>query len=109
MPPSCLCNFQQIEEITAIRREIFDRYMGALQPLVAEGRITLPTVPGDRQSNGHIFYLLLDDGEDRDRFIDHMRRHDVSSTFHYVPLHDAPAGLRFGAHFRRFSPHPANL
>ena len=87
---------QQIEQINAIRRGIFDRYMDAFQHLVAQGRVTLPTVPGDRQSNGHIFYLLLHDLADRDRFMDHMRQHAVSSAFHYVPLHDAPAGLRFG-------------
>ncbi|HZC37352.1 MAG TPA: dTDP-4-amino-4,6-dideoxygalactose transaminase, partial [Sphingomicrobium sp.] len=80
---------QQIDEITAIRRSIFDGYMDAFRHLVPQGRIALPTVPADRTSNGHIFYLLLDDDEDRNRFIDHMRRHDVSSTFHYVPLHDA--------------------
>ena len=87
---------QQIEQINAIRHKIFGRYMDAFQHLVAQARVTLPTVPGDRQSNGHIFYLLLHDEDDRDRFIDHMRQHAVSSTFHYVPLHDAPAGLRFG-------------
>jgi dTDP-4-amino-4,6-dideoxygalactose transaminase len=87
---------QQIEQINAVRRDIFDRYMDAFQHLVAQGRLSLPTVPGDRQSNGHIFYLLLHDLDDRDRFMDHMRQQTVSSTFHYVPLHDAPAGLRFG-------------
>jgi dTDP-4-amino-4,6-dideoxygalactose transaminase len=87
---------QRIDQINAIRRGIFARYMDALQHLVPQGRITLPTVPSDRQSNGHIFYLLMHDAKDRDRFIDHMRQHAVSSTFHYVPLHDAPAGLRFG-------------
>jgi dTDP-4-amino-4,6-dideoxygalactose transaminase len=87
---------QQIEQVNAIRRGIFDRYMEALRHLVPQRRIALPTVPDDRQSNGHIFYLLLGDAEDRDRFIDHMRRHEVSATFHYVPLHNAPAGLRFG-------------
>jgi dTDP-4-amino-4,6-dideoxygalactose transaminase len=87
---------QQMEQINAIRRGIFDRYMDAFQHLAAQGRVTLPTVPVDRQSNGHIFYLLLQDMTDRDGFMDHMRQHAVSSTFHYVPLHDAPAGLRFG-------------
>jgi dTDP-4-amino-4,6-dideoxygalactose transaminase len=87
---------QRIDEINAIRQGIFDRYIDAFRHLVPQGRIAIPTVPGDRQSNGHIFYLLMHDAKDRDRFIDHMRQHAISSTFHYVPLHDAPAGLRFG-------------
>lgn len=87
---------QRVEEINAIRRTIFDRYADAFQRLAAQGRVALPTVPADRGSNGHIFYLMLDDAADRDRFMDHMRKHDVSAAFHYVPLHDAPAGLRYG-------------
>ncbi len=44
--------------------------------------------------NGHMFYLILRDLEERTDFIAHMRRHGVSCPFHYVPLHSAPAGLR---------------
>jgi dTDP-4-amino-4,6-dideoxygalactose transaminase len=87
---------QQVEQINAVRRAIFDRYTEAFRHLVAQGRVTLPTVPVDRESNGHIFYLMLHDLADRDRFMDHMRGRGVSAAFHYVPLHDAPAGLRFG-------------
>jgi dTDP-4-amino-4,6-dideoxygalactose transaminase len=87
---------QRVDEINAIRRRIFDRYMDAFRHLVPQGRIALPTVPSDRTSNGHIFYMLLGDAEDRDRFMDHMRGQGISAPFHYVPLHDAPAGLRFG-------------
>ena len=86
---------QSVEQINAVRRAIFDRYMGAFRHLVSQGRITLPTIPADRESNGHIFYMLLHDAEDRNRFMDHMRQHEVSAAFHYVPLHNAPAGLRF--------------
>ena len=87
---------QQVEQINAIRRAIFDRYTDAFRHLARQGRVTLPTVPADRVSNGHIFYLLLHDLGDRDRFMDHMRLLGVSAAFHYVPLHDAPAGLRYG-------------
>lgn len=87
---------QSVEQVNAIRREIFSRYEEAFKELAVRGRVVLPTIPADRESNGHIFYLLLDDRQDRDRFMDHMREHDVSAAFHYVPLHDAPAGLRYG-------------
>jgi dTDP-4-amino-4,6-dideoxygalactose transaminase len=87
---------QRVEEINAVRRGIFDRYMDAFRHLVPQGRIALPTVPAERTSNGHIFYMLLGDAADRDRFMDHMRASGISAPFHYVPLHDSPAGLRFG-------------
>jgi dTDP-4-amino-4,6-dideoxygalactose transaminase len=87
---------QRVEEINAVRRANFERYLNAFGHLVPQGRIALPTVPADRVSNGHIFYMLLDDAEDRDRFMDHMRERQISAPFHYVPLHDSPAGLRFG-------------
>src|SRR5207253_2228637 len=45
---------QRIDEINAIRQGIFDRYIDAFRHLVPQGRIAIPTVPGDRQSNGHI-------------------------------------------------------
>ena len=87
---------QTVDQINAVRRVNFARYMKAFRHLVPQGRVSLPVIPADRESNGHIFYLKLHDAEDRDRFIDHMRQHGVSTAFHYVPLHDAPAGLRFG-------------
>jgi dTDP-4-amino-4,6-dideoxygalactose transaminase len=87
---------QRVEEINAVRRAIFRRYTEAFADLAAQGRAALPTVPADRESNGHIFYLMMHDLGDRDRFMDHMRGSGVSAAFHYVPLHDAPAGLRFG-------------
>lgn len=101
LPSEILASFlyaqlQQVGEINAVRRATFERYTVAFRHLVPQGRITLPTIPDDRESNGHIFYLLLDDAADRDRFMDHMRAREISAPFHYVPLHDAPAGLRFG-------------
>jgi len=86
----------KVEQINTVRRTIFGRYMDSFRHLVPQGRIALPTIPADRESNGHIFYMLMHDAEDRDRFMDHMRAHQVSAAFHYVPLHDAPAGLKYG-------------
>ena len=43
-----------------------------------------------------MFYLLLRDIEDRDAFIRHMRAGGIITPFHYVPLHSAPGGLRYG-------------
>jgi dTDP-4-amino-4,6-dideoxygalactose transaminase len=43
-----------------------------------------------------MFYLKCRDLEDRTAFIAYLREHGVQSVFHYIPLHSAPAGLKFG-------------
>ena len=43
-----------------------------------------------------MFYLLMKDIADRNRFIEHMRDNNIITPFHYIPLHSSPAGRRFG-------------
>lgn len=84
------------DAIRAHRLAIFDRYAKAFADLESSGRVGLPHAPEGVQGNGHMFYLLLRDIEDRDAFIAHMRGAGIVTPFHYVPLHSAPAGLRYG-------------
>ena len=58
--------------------------------------MALPTIPQDCKHNAHMFYLKLRDLEDRTRFLDFMKECGICSVFHYIPLHSAPAGKRFG-------------
>ena len=78
------------------RRSDFDKYYEALKPLEDAGKIELPFIPDDCVSNGHMFYLKCRDLEERTAFIKHMADNDILSVFHYVPLHSAPAGKKFG-------------
>ncbi len=84
------------EEIQHRRRGIFDRYREGLADLEAAGRVRLPVVPAGCEHNGHMFYLLLPSGEERDALIRHLDAAGVNAVFHYVPLHDSPMGRRFG-------------
>lgn len=91
--------YAQLEEADRIRiRRLaqFARYEEAFAPLAASGRAGLPRRPGDVTGNGHMFYLLLRDIEDRTDFIARMRAEGITCPFHYVPLHSAPAGVRYG-------------
>lgn len=81
------------------RRSDFDKYYEALKPLEDAGKIELPFIPDDCVSNGHMFYLKCRDLEERTAFIKHMADNDILSVFHYVPLHSAPAGKKFGYFF----------
>jgi dTDP-4-amino-4,6-dideoxygalactose transaminase len=53
-------------------------------------------VPADCQHNGHLFYILLSPGINRQAVLDNLKRNGINAVFHYVPLHSSPAGLRFG-------------
>ena len=83
------------EEITAQRLGMFDQYMEAFADLEESGRVRRPRWSPDCEGNGHMFYLLLRDIDDRDAFIAHLRAQGVIAPFHYVPLHSAPAGVRY--------------
>jgi dTDP-4-amino-4,6-dideoxygalactose transaminase len=86
---------EHVEEITARRRALFQRYMAAIAPYEAKGRVTLPRRSNEAAGNGHMFYMLMADGEDRAGFIAHMRKMGIDTPFHYVPLHSAPAGRKY--------------
>lgn len=91
--------FAQLESESAIRTRrlsVFDAYQEAFQPLAEGNRVGLPKVPPHCTGNGHMFYLLMEDLEARNAFIARMKEQNVATPFHYVPLHSAPAGRRFG-------------
>lgn len=91
--------FGQLEMEPVIRQrrlQIFDHYMKAFAPLAAEGLVGLPAIPDDCTGNGHMFYLLMRTAEQRNAFIAFMKSRKIIAPFHYVPLHSAPGGLRFG-------------
>jgi dTDP-4-amino-4,6-dideoxygalactose transaminase len=83
-------------EITASRLAAWRRYHEALEPLERKFGLRRPVIPGACAHNGHIYHLLAPTAEVRDRILDRMRARGIGVLMHYVPLHSAPAGLRFG-------------
>lgn len=84
------------EAITARRLAIWDRYHEAFADLENAGVLRRPVVPPENAHNGHLYYLVLPTAAARDSFIDALRREGIAAAFHYVPLHDAPAGAAYG-------------
>jgi dTDP-4-amino-4,6-dideoxygalactose transaminase len=84
------------EEITRERVGIWDRYQEAFEPLAREGLVSCPHVPRESRHSGHLYYLLLDTRRRRDALIAALAEKEVHAVFHYVPLHDSPAGRRLG-------------
>jgi dTDP-4-amino-4,6-dideoxygalactose transaminase len=84
------------DEITAKRLNIWNNYHNAFENLERSNLVRRPIVPNSSTHNAHMYYLLLEDLATRTRFIEFLKVKKISSVFHYVPLHSAPAGLKFG-------------
>ena len=87
---------EMADEINEDRLHSWQRYWDAFQDLAAAGRVSLPHIPADCVHNAHMFYIKCRDLDERTRLISFLKQRDILAVFHYVPLHSAPAGLRFG-------------
>ena len=87
---------EQADEINQNRLAAWNNYYQRLKPLAEAGYLELPVIPDGCIHNAHMFYIKLKNLEERTRFIAYLKDKGISSVFHYVPLHSAPAGLKFG-------------
>ena len=91
--------YAQLEMADVINDErirIWNQYRNELEGLAGTGKIQLPYVPDYCVQNGHMFYIKTADQEERAALIDFLSENDILAVFHYVPLHSAPAGLKYG-------------
>jgi len=87
---------QVADEINDDRLSTWNAYYEAFKGFEAEGKIELPVVPDGCVHNAHMFYIKFKDLDTRQDYIKYMKENDILCVFHYVPLHSAPAGLKFG-------------
>ena len=87
---------EMADEINDDRLKSWNRYNEAFADLKAKGLVELPFIPEGCVHNAHMFYLKCRDLTERTAFIQFLKERDILAVFHYVPLHSAPAGLRFG-------------
>lgn len=85
---------QVADEINRNRLMTWHEYWTAFQGI--KDKVELPTIPENCVHNAHMFYIKCNDLETRQAYIRFMRERDILCVFHYVPLHSAPAGIRFG-------------
>lgn len=78
------------------RMASWNKYYELLTPLAETGKIELPYVPKECVHNAHMFYIKAADLQERTALIAFLKERGVGATFHYVPLHNAPAGQKFG-------------
>ncbi|MEY4769146.1 MAG: dTDP-4-amino-4,6-dideoxygalactose transaminase, partial [Pseudomonadota bacterium] len=83
-------------EIHQRRLAIWQDYHQAFAELEQQQLIRRPIIPANCEHNAHMYYLLLADLATRSQFITHLKQQQILAVFHYVPLHTAPAGIRYG-------------
>ena len=87
---------EKADMINDNRLDIWDSYYRSFKILESKGYVSLPTIPSVCKHNAHMFYLKLKDLEQRTDFILKMKEKGVCCVFHYIPLHSAPAGQKYG-------------
>ena len=87
---------EMAEVINQKRLSIYNLYKSMLSPLEQEGKIELPVVPEECRHNAHMFYIKVKDLAERTKLQQYLKEHGIGSAFHYVPLHSAPAGRKYG-------------
>lgn len=90
---------EKFDEINQKRRAIWNLYHEAFAPLEEKGLVNRPFVPDYAEHNAHMYYLKLKDLETRTAFIRYMKENGILCVFHYIPLHTATAGQKFGRFF----------
>ena len=87
---------EHANEIIRKRRVLFDQYFRLLKPLMDDGLIRLSSIDNDCTSNGHIFYIITRNLEERTQLIHYLKQHGIQAVFHYIPLHSSNAGKKLG-------------
>lgn len=87
---------EKAEEINDFRLRCWEYYWKGLKVLEERGKIQLPTIPLDCIHNAHMFYLKVKDIKERKALLKSFKLNKITAVFHYVPLHSAPAGIKFG-------------
>ena len=89
-------NLEFADEINQNRLNSWQKYYDGLKELENRGFIELPKIPDGCVQNAHMFYIKVKDLEERTALLDYLKKNDINAVFHYVPLHSAPAGVKFG-------------
>ncbi len=92
-----LAQLEHADQIYDDRMGSWNRYHAAFAELEARGRVERPVIPAECRHNAHMYYLKTKDIHERSELIRYLdKTANVGAVFHYIPLHSAPAGLKFG-------------
>ncbi len=78
---------ENLDDIQSKRRYLWEQYFASLQNLADKGYIRIPNVPDYATNNGHMFYIVCRNLNERTGLIKFLKEHDVTAPFHYLSLH----------------------
>jgi len=81
---------EHIDKITKKRKKIYHYYLKHLKILETKNLLKLPTIPKYCIPNYHLFYIIVNDEETRNKMLLHLKKHSIGAVFHYLPLHSSP-------------------
>lgn len=87
---------EQADMVNDNRLKSWNLYKELLTPLAEKEYITLPYIPEECTHNAHMFYIKTKNLEERSALISYLKENGVLAVFHYIPLHGAPAGQKYG-------------
>ena len=85
---------ESAESINSFRLSLWDNYYSEFSLKLKPDQ--LPHIPDTTKHNAHMFYIKLSTNESRNEFISYMKKHCITTPFHYIPLHSSPGGIKFG-------------
>jgi dTDP-4-amino-4,6-dideoxygalactose transaminase len=89
-------NLEKADEINQNRLDSWKLYYEGLKDLESKGILELPSIPEECIQNAHMFYIKVKNLETRTKLLEYLKENDIMAVFHYIPLHSAPAGVKFG-------------
>ncbi len=87
---------ENLEETNKKRKAVFDFYYENLKDMEKAGKLRLPIIPDNCETNYHLFHIILPSQDHRNDLMQKMKTAGVHTTFHYVPLHNSPMGSKYG-------------
>jgi dTDP-4-amino-4,6-dideoxygalactose transaminase len=84
-----LGQLDMLDQIQKKRKAVFDSYQNSLDILQKSGDLKLPLIPHYASQNGHLFYLITNTPQQRDKLIHHLNQKGIQAVFHYLPLHQS--------------------
>lgn len=78
---------ENLDKIQEKRRNHWEQYYLGLQDLAIEGKIRLPQIPDYATNNGHMFYIICSNIQERSELITYLENNGICAPFHYLSLH----------------------
>lgn len=85
---------EKAQWIISKRLALWEHYDSQIKSYGASSVFRTPSIPDDCEHNGHMYYLIANSFEERQKFISYMKLQQIQCVFHYVPLHSSSMGMK---------------